>query len=392
MTEVTLIGLTVAIISIVGIVYPHILYPALLWVLSRVVRRPVASAAQTPTVDVVVAAYNEQDRIEACLRSIAASRYPLDRVRILVGDDGSTDRTAVIVGELAEQLRPCTIELHQFTRSGKNAVVSALIASATAEVVVFTDADTFWYPGSLAALVSPFADDAVGGVVGRHRSRDLMNADAGGRGDASYRSFEDHVNAMESEVASTVASNGALYAVRRSCVEPVPNSRVADDWVQLLGAVRSGKRVVTADGADVTEDRPTSLQAEVRRTVRTAASGMATVWFHRSLLLPTHGWPSLFLWSHRVIRWLSPLLMLTLLAGTMMSVQATVWFGFLFYGQFALYALALLGYAGGRYGQHVPIAGTCTYFVAMNIAFARALLRFVSGRGLDTWTPDGGQQ
>ena len=108
MTEVTLIGLTVAIISIVGIVFPHILYPALLWVLSRVVRRPLSSSQHLPTVDVVLAAYNEQDRIEACLRSVAASRYPHDRVRILVGDDGSADRTTEVVSELARGLSSCS--------------------------------------------------------------------------------------------------------------------------------------------------------------------------------------------------------------------------------------------------------------------------------------------
>jgi len=391
MQAVTAVGLTIAATAIAGIVYPHLIYPLLLWLVRRVVHRPLHTQPISPTVTVVMAAYNEAEGIEACLRSIAASDYPSGRWSIVVGDDGSTDETASIVERLAAEAA-IPITLRRFPRSGKNAVISALISNVDTEVLVCTDADTRWYAGSLAALVAPFADAAVGGTVGRHLPAHSATAtadDAGSKEDSGYRRFEERQNRMESEIASTVASNGAMYAVRRSVVRPLPNDRVADDWMQLLNAIAAGYRVVAAANADVTEVRPATMRSETRRTARTAASGMATVAAHWRLLMPSTGWTAWFLWSHRVVRWLSPLFLVALMVGTAMSVHATAWFGLLFYGQFAVYALALLGHAAARYGQSVPVASTCTYFVAMNAAFGLAMLRAVRRTRLDAWQPDG---
>lgn len=390
MSEVTLIGLTIAILSIVAIVYPHVLYPAILMLIKKIAGRPFARSTASPPVAVVISVFNEASRIEGCLRSIAASSYAADRFRIVIGDDGSTDDTVKIIERLIDELSPMRIEMHQFSRSGKNSVLSSLVKTVSEQIVVFTDADTIWEPDALAVLLEPFASEDVGAVLAQNQTRSPGEMDAGARGDAAHRGLDDRVNTMESMIASTVWSSGPLYAVRRSLLTELPNTRVADDWYHCLQVIQQGKRVLYHHDAIVHEVRSTSLQDEVRRTVRTASSGMATLWWHRRLLLPTAGWPAFFLWSHRLIRWLSPVFLVTLLFGTVLSVQATAWFGFLFYGQFALYALALLGYAAGRYGQHVPIASLCAYFVAMNGAFVRAMFRFVSGARLDAWTPDGG--
>src|ERR1041385_1406871 len=107
------------------------------------------------TVDVIIPARNEEDCLGRCLQSLVAQQGI--SFQITVVDDGSTDRTRAIaesfaggrvgVGVMsAGELRP--------GMTGKvNAVVSGAAGSA-AEWLLFTDADTFHYPGSLAASVA----------------------------------------------------------------------------------------------------------------------------------------------------------------------------------------------------------------------------------------------
>ena len=62
-----------------------------LWGLIR--RRTVKRADVTPSVSLVVAAYNEERGIRDKLENTLALDYPADRLEILVGSDGSSDRT-----------------------------------------------------------------------------------------------------------------------------------------------------------------------------------------------------------------------------------------------------------------------------------------------------------
>ncbi len=383
------IGIALAAVAFVGIIYPHAIYPFVLRLIHQRSADPVASDPNIRvSVDVVIAAYNEADRIERCLQSIVDQDYSADLVTITVGDDGSSDATADRVRAFAARVVDHRVTVVQMSRTGKNGVITTLMSKCTANVVVFTDADCVWAPDALQTLLAPFHDKRVGAVVGKN-DRGAMReaADPAERGEALYRSMEDRVNTLESEVASTVASNGALYGVRRELLRPLPDQRVADDWMNVLQAAMQGTRIVFAPQARVVEERANSLRVESRRTIRTVSSGVSAFLQATSLLSPSAGWISFFLLSHRIIRWASPVFVLLMIPATALTVADPTIFGILFYGQAMLYALALLGKSAARYGQHIPLASTCLFFVAMNISFRLGLFSVISRRKLDAWSP-----
>jgi glycosyltransferase involved in cell wall biosynthesis len=102
------------------------------------------------TVHVIVPARNEEDCLGRCLDSLVSQQGI--SFRITVVDDGSTDRTRA----LAESFPGVQVISASEPASGVMGKCNALIIGAhgsTAKWLLFTDADTVHYPGSLAAAV-----------------------------------------------------------------------------------------------------------------------------------------------------------------------------------------------------------------------------------------------
>src|SRR5262249_46424420 len=109
-------------------------------------------------VQVVIPARNEQDSIGRCLESLTGQQGI--SFAITVVDDGSSDRTAAIAQSFAGvRVISAGEPLPGITGKG-NALIRGA-AGAEAKWLLFTDADTFHYPGSLAAAVAEAEDRVV---------------------------------------------------------------------------------------------------------------------------------------------------------------------------------------------------------------------------------------
>jgi glycosyltransferase involved in cell wall biosynthesis len=113
------------------------------------------------TVDVVIPVRDGELFLPACLDSVLAQTFPVNR--IFVVDDGSADRTPAITTEYAA--RDPRI---QAIRSKPNGVSSARnlgIRASSAEFVGFLDSDDLWRPEKIARQMALFAKaPAVGWV------------------------------------------------------------------------------------------------------------------------------------------------------------------------------------------------------------------------------------
>jgi chlorobactene glucosyltransferase len=119
--------------------------------------------AGLPRASILLPARDEEDNIEACVRSLLAQDYP--DFEVIALDDDSSDGTGRILSELAEasdRLRVLAGKPLPGDWLGKHWACHQLAQAATGELLLFTDADTRHHPLALrdavAALQAERAD------------------------------------------------------------------------------------------------------------------------------------------------------------------------------------------------------------------------------------------
>jgi cellulose synthase/poly-beta-1,6-N-acetylglucosamine synthase-like glycosyltransferase len=127
--------------------------------------RPGIPGNPAPALDVIMAAWNEESQIEATLRRIelAAIAYG-GPVRVIVADDGSTDRTAELAEAMNHPAAVTRIVVLRCDHAGKGPALNAALEFATAEIVVRIDADILVQPPVFNNLPGWFANPTIGCV------------------------------------------------------------------------------------------------------------------------------------------------------------------------------------------------------------------------------------
>src|SRR5829696_109068 len=190
------------------IIYAHLGYPLLLWVLANLFGEDAGTpegAGELPRVTLVIPAYDEEEVIERKLANARALDYPAELLEIVVASDGSSDRTA----ELARSAGADRVL--ELPRGGKVAALNAAVEEAAGAILAFSDANSYWQPEALRRLIARFADERVGYACGQVR----FAGGEGGNQEGVYWRYEMAVRSMETRLAGITAGNGAIYAFRR---------------------------------------------------------------------------------------------------------------------------------------------------------------------------------
>jgi cellulose synthase/poly-beta-1,6-N-acetylglucosamine synthase-like glycosyltransferase len=330
-----------------------------------------------PTVSIIIAAYNEEDVIENTLRKCLDLDYPADRLEIIVGSDGSNDRTVPIARRIEDE-RLQVLNFDQ--RRGKVSVISDCAEHAQGDVLVFTDANTSLRNDSVRKLVRHFQNPSVGAVCGQLR---LLPAGEGQK-ESFYWRYEVVLKILESRLGAVLGANGAIYALRRELFPAVSRDLITEDFVIPLKLRAKGLKTVYDPEAMAYEDAAPSTGSEFRRRVRIGAGNWQALRHCASLLMPWEGFISLAFWSHKVLRWITPFSLSLALITNAFLIQIPFWRG-VFVAQLGFYAAATLGWLLRKLRLPAGPLAVAEYFVGINIALAFGMLRGVLGRQRAAW-------
>jgi poly(ribitol-phosphate) beta-N-acetylglucosaminyltransferase len=123
----------------------------------------VREAAAVPDVSVVVTAYNTRPYLAGCLRSLVKQTIGLDRLQIVVVDDGSTDGSGRLADRFARRYPGAFTVIHQANSGGPAGPCNRALDVASGRYVFFVGSDDYLGVDALRRLVA--AADALGSDV-----------------------------------------------------------------------------------------------------------------------------------------------------------------------------------------------------------------------------------
>ncbi len=389
-----MIALEIALwIAVAGIVYTYAGYPLLLAVLAGLKQlrtdwrylssgrsRRARSTGTLPSVAVLVAAYNEERHIEERILNLLALDYPPERLRIYIGSDGSDDATERLVAPFVGE----RVVWRGFTqRRGKPSVINDLAALATEDVLVFTDANTSFDADAVRCLVRHFEDPGVGCVSGELR---LVAGQGTENQDHIYWRYERLLKFFEGRLNALLGANGGIYALRREHYQPIPPATIVDDFWISMALVQQGYRCVYDPEAVAHEDVPPRIGDEFRRRVRIGIGNYQALRRFLPLLNPSRGLVALSFFSHKVLRWLVPhLMVVAALANLALALTGSALYLWLGVAQIAFYLLALIGYWRSLGGTAPVPLRIPLFLVSMNLALLVGFWKYLTGQFSGAW-------
>jgi cellulose synthase/poly-beta-1,6-N-acetylglucosamine synthase-like glycosyltransferase len=369
--------------SALALVYTYVGYPALIALISTLRPRRVGRRDFTPSLTIIITAYNEERALPEKLANTLALDYPRELIEIIVASDCSSDRTDEIVQTLHGQ----GVTLHrQPQRLGKTAAQNAAVEKARGEIIVFSDATSHYELDALRKIVRNFADSTVGCVGGRLIYVDPGDSDIG-RGAKGYWGYETFLKKHESAACSLIGVSGCLYAVRKSAYVPLYNE-ACSDFIIATKMVEQGLRTVYEPEAICTEETNQRQENELRMRVRVIAQTFTDLWRNRAMLNPLRsGLYGVQLWSHKLMRYFVPLFLIVLFAASAVLSPNSLAFRIFFLVQSLGYLCGATSWLLENLGVRNRLLALPHYFVLANVASVIAMFQFLRGERYARWEP-----
>lgn len=365
------------------IIYAYGGYALSIFALSLFVRNPIKiKEGYEPFVTFLITAYNEEKDIAKKLENTLSLDYSQDKLEILVASDGSTDRTDQIVRDYSK--KDSSIKLLRVEgRVGKTETQNQAVKAAKGEIIIFSDATTDYKKDAIRKIVRNYADPAVGAVSGRYNYV-TENGSAMGIAAIFFWDYENFIKSCQTRIKTITGCCGCIYSVRKALYEPLRRD-IISDLVEPLKILEKGYRIVFEKEAIAYETTTEHTSEEFKMRTRVITRGMNGMLYMHNLLNPfKYGFVAFQLLSHKVLRWLIPVLMILLFLSNAFLLGH--WFyNLVFILQVAFYLFALVGWFVDWYGKKTKIFSMPLYFCVVNIASLISLFNIIKGEKKAVW-------
>lgn len=335
----------------------------------------ISSNEEARPVTLLISAYNEAMVIEQKIKNSLALDYPMDKLQIIVINDGSSDGT----DKIAQRYVSRGITHHRVEgRGGKNVAINETWALVRGEIVVFSDANSLYGPDAIRRLAAWFADHRVGCVCGELQ---YVKATTGTAvGESLYWRYEQELKKLQSRFGEVLVVNGSIFALRRQLFQKL-HPKIANDYQIPADVSLQGYAIVYDPTAVATEKVATNPDDELRRKARIVARGYEGFFAYFGHF---HGLRLFMMISQKLLRWMMWLPLLVMFVANIFLLEIP-FFKLTFAAQLLFYAIAAMGPLINH--LKLPLIGIPYYFCMINYGAFLGLIRYISRKQSGSWEP-----
>lgn len=344
------------------------------------------SVAEWPAVTIVFSVFNEEKVIKRKLESILNSDYPKEKLQILIGSDNSTDATHEVIEEFAANNSNITL-IKKTNRNGKLKIINELIDLTKTEHLIFTDANVFFEPITVKALVYNLLKKDAKLVCGNIMKFSPKNQGISGQ-EIFYMNFENQLKHHESLVYNfCVGVEGGCYAILKDWFIKVPDGFLMDDFFITLDVIQKQGKITFEPEALCYEDVNDAPMIEFKRKIRISLGNFRNLKYYKHLLFPIYKGFGFAFFSHKVLRWFTPF---ALVISFLLSFATGYYFPIFILISFC-YSLLIILPAITIYLEKakvkIPLVNSLGHFILMNFALLLGYFKFISASHESAWEP-----
>ncbi|MEW6001824.1 MAG: glycosyltransferase [Nitrospirota bacterium] len=328
-----------------------------------------------PFISIIVAAFNEEKVIAKRIENLINQNYPKDRMEIIIASDGSTDNMV----EIAKRYTKEWIYVLDFKKNrGRAALHNDAVRTAKGEILIFTDADTEFGIDFLRNVVKYFRDIKVGCVVGNLCYKTKGTAIS--QSESFYWKYEKKLRELESKINILATSSGACMATRKKLwkdLGPIEDC----DFTSPIDVVLQNYRVMFAHDAIAYDVPPSSFKSEFKARIRMTSKnliGTLCRWGFRGYF--KHPIIGIGLFSHKILRWLTPFFMLGISIGNLFLLDKGMVYRISLIGQFSFYTIATIGFVAELFDKRIPIISTIFSFNVAMLGIGMGVIKGIMGK------------
>jgi len=287
-------------------------------------RPPRSRPAQYPGVTILVAAYNEEDSIQATLESIARQNYP-GPLEVIVINDGSRDATRARLA--AVKYRWLTV-LNLSKNAGKANALNQGLKLASNALTVTLDGDSYLYKDALCHLVERYLTDpqdtaaVAGAVLVRNSRKNLVTRVQ----EWDYFHGIAAVKRLQSLYQGTLVAQGAFSLYRTDVLHAVGGwpECVGEDIVLTWAILRQGYRVGYCEDACSFTNAPDTWRQFIRQRQRWSRGLIEAFKAHSALLFKSR-MASVFVWWNLLFPYMDLVYTFAFLPGLVLALFGIYW-------------------------------------------------------------------
>jgi len=358
--------------------YAYLLYPAFLKknaLNKELIYAQFNAHDELPNVRIVIPICNEERIIKQKLNSILQTNYPQEKITIYLGVDKSTDATlAIIYNEY--KLKNIVVTAYN-ERQGKPAILNQIIGQFPEDdaILILTDANVLFTENTIFELVKYFKDKSIGLVDSNICPKEVSNEN-----EKDYWNYEMHIKQNESLVFGIIPGpSGGCYAIRRSLFSYIPNNFLVDDFYVGFTIVTKSYFTIINENAVCYEDMLTNWMQEFYRKIRISAGNFQNLWHFKKFVFQYNTDIGKVFVSHKVIRWKTPFLLLTMYYLLLLKYTLFILIVTLF--------LPIIDVLLFTFGLKFKPLRQFHYFIFMNIAVFIGFIKFCKGVKTNVWKP-----